>query len=300
MQRRRQCLRGGGRWRADCGEYTSQHQSVHAELVEALPFFVFAFVSKGKDSPSTSSGRTGLEIVNQAHRQIGKPNRSGIVCTADHASNHVPSDIALGIPAHLLHEHIAVDIGTEAIAEILARDHAIPAHIAAVSRLVCDLNRKETAPGLVPEVSDGHPIPGNDGADREARLNRFHRPYHTALEQWLAEAEPKLILSLHSFTPRLASRDEPRPWQVGVLYNQDDRAARIAIPLLAAEGLTVGDNLPYSGRDLNYTMNRHAEAHGRPYLGVELRQDLVQTPADHTRWAALLADITLRVASALR
>ena len=235
----------------------------------------------------------------EAFRQLGTPTPGGIVCTADHASNRVPADINLGIPGHLLHEHIAIDIGTEAIAEILARDHAIPAHIAAVSRLVCDLNREEDSPGLVPEASDGHPIPGNIGADREGRLNRFHRPYHSALEQWLAAAEPALILSLHSFTPRLASRDEPRPWQVGVLYNQDDRAARIAIPLLAAEGLNVGDNLPYSGRDLNYTMNRHAEAEGRAYLGVELRQDLVQTPQDHARWAALLADVAQRVASAL-
>ena len=84
-----------------------------------------------------------------------------------------------------------------------------------------------------------------------------------------------------------------------MLYNTDERAARIAIPLLAAEGLNVGDNLPYSGRDLNYTMNRHAEAHGRNYLGIELRQDLVQTPEDHARWAALLAKIAQRVASSL-
>jgi predicted N-formylglutamate amidohydrolase len=237
--------------------------------------------------------------VSEAYRQLGSPTSGGIVCTADHASNHVPADIALGLPDHLLHDHIAVDIGTDAIAKILAETHAIPAHIAAVSRLVCDLNREETAPGLVPEASDGHPIPGNIGVDREARLNRFHRPYHTALAEWLESAQPKLILSLHSFTPHLASRDEPRPWQVGVLYNQDDRAARIAIPMLQAEGLEVGDNLPYSGRDLNYTMNRHAEAQGRSYLGVEIRQDLATTPSDHARWADLLANIAQRVASAL-
>lgn len=235
----------------------------------------------------------------EAFRQLGTPAPGGIVCTADHASNHVPADIPLGIPAHLLHEHIAVDIGTEAIAELLAKDHAIPAHIAAVSRLVCDLNRDETAPGLVPEASDGHLIPGNVGTNREERLARFHRPYHSALAEWLAAAKPALILSLHSFTPRLATSDAARPWQVGVLYNSDDRAARIAIPLLAALGLNVGDNLPYSGRDLNYTMNRHAEANGRFYLGVELRQDLVQTAAEQSRWAARLADIAQRVASAL-
>jgi predicted N-formylglutamate amidohydrolase len=242
----------------------------------------------------------GAAAVSEVFRQLGTPTSGGIALVADHASNAVPPDIDLGIPEHLLHEHIALDIGTEAIAGLLASDHAIPAHIAAVSRLVCDLNREETASGLVPEASDGHPIPGNIGASRVERLNRFHRPYHTALAEWLAAAEPALILSLHSFTPRLETSDAARPWQVGVLHNEDERAARIAIPLLEAEGLNVGDNLPYSGRDLNYTMNRHAEAHGRAYLGVELRQDLAQSPADHARWAALLADLTQRVASALR
>lgn len=237
--------------------------------------------------------------MNAPYRQLGALTRGGIMLVADHASNAVPSDISLGIPEHLLGEHIAVDIGTEAIAERLARDHAIPAHIAAVSRLVCDLNREETAPGLVPEASDGHPIPGNVGVDREGRLTRFHRPYHTALAEWLAAAEPALILSLHSFTPRLETSDAARPWQVGVLYNADDRAARIAIPLLEAEGLNVGDNLPYSGRDLNYTMNRHAEAKGRAYLGIEIRQDFAETPEAQARWAQILANIAQRVASGL-
>jgi predicted N-formylglutamate amidohydrolase len=238
--------------------------------------------------------------MSEVFRQVGTPKDGGIVCVADHSSNRVPPDILLGIAPALLSNHIAVDIGTEAIAECLARDHGIPAHIAAVSRLVCDLNREESAPGLVPEASDGHPIPGNIGADREGRLARFHRPYHTALEHWLAAAEPALILSLHSFTPRLETSDAARPWQVGVLYNQDERAARIAIPLLAAEGLYVGDNLPYSGRDLNYTMNRHAEALGRPYLGLEIRQDLIGTAAEQAHWAALVTDLTRRVALALK
>ena len=105
-----------------------------------------------------------------------------------------------------------------------------------------------------------------------------------------------LILSLHSFTPRLASSDEQRPWQVGVLYNNDDRAARLAIPLLEAEGLIVGDQLPYSGKLLNATMNRHAEAEGRPYLGIEVRQDQIAHAAGQAEWAERLARIANRVA----
>ena len=51
--------------------------------------------------------------MNAAFRQVGTPTRGGIVCTADHASNHVPADLDLGIPASLLDAHIAIDIGTE-------------------------------------------------------------------------------------------------------------------------------------------------------------------------------------------
>jgi len=233
-------------------------------------------------------------------RQSGTPTFGGIVCVADHASNFVPEDIPLGIPAALLDNHIAVDIGTEAIADRLARHHGIPAHIATISRLVCDLHRTEDSPGLVPVTSDGHAIPGNLCADIDARLERFHRPYHAALGAWLDEARPELTVSLHSFTPNLASRAEDRPWQVALLYNQDSRAARHAMHLFAAEGLIVGDNQPYSGRDLNATMDRHAEAKGRAYLTIEIRQDEIASAAQQTRWAALVADVARRTALALR
>lgn len=239
-------------------------------------------------------------IGDQPFRRIGEARKGSIVCVADHASNFVPGDIPLGIPADLLDNHIAVDIGTEAIADQLGQQHGIPAHIAAVSRLVCDLHRTEDSPGLVPVTSDGHTIPGNIGADIEARLERFHRPYHAALGEWLDEVEPELIVALHSFTPNLASREEDRPWQVALLYNQDDRAARHAMRLFSAEGLIVGDNQPYSGRDLNATMDRHAEAKGRPYLTIEIRQDEITTSAQQARWAAMVADVAERTALALR
>lgn len=239
-------------------------------------------------------------IDGKPYRQVGEARRGGIVCVADHASSFVPEDVPLGIPDALLGNHIAVDIGTEGIADRLARRHGIAAHIASVSRLVCDLHRTEDSHGLVPATSDGHTIPGNIGADVEARLDRFYRPYHAALGTWLDEVEPELIIALHSFTPALESREENRPWQVALLYNQDDRAARHAIRMFAAEGLTVGDNEPYSGKQLNATMDRHAEAKGRPYLTLEIRQDEITTKAQQARWAALVTDVAGRVAEALK
>ena len=229
----------------------------------------------------------------EAWHLLGTPRFGGILVVSDHASNRVPQDIDLGIDPALLGQHIAVDLGVAEVGALMAQRPGIAAFQAGVSRLVCDCNREEHAPAVIPIASDGHAIPGNalDHAGHQARLHRFFHPYHAALADLLDAHPPALILSLHSFTPHLATSDEPRPWQVGVLYNQDDRAARLAIPLLEAEGLIVGDQEPYSGQLLNATMNRHAEEDGRPYLGIEIRQDQIASPAQQADWADRLARI---------
>ncbi|MEQ1498502.1 MAG: N-formylglutamate amidohydrolase [Novosphingobium sp.] len=239
--------------------------------------------------------------MSEAYRIIGAARFGGILVVSDHASNFVPEDICLGIDPALLDQHIAVDIGVAEIGALMGQRPGTAAFQANASRLVCDVNREPHAPAVIPIASDGHAIPGNaiDHAGHLARLERFFHPYHTALADLLDSAPPALILSLHSFTPKLNSSDEPRPWQVGVLYNHDDRAARIAIPLLESQGLVVGDQQPYSGQLLNYTMNRHAEADGRPYLGIEVRQDEISDAAGQAKWAQLLHRIANQVALAL-
>jgi predicted N-formylglutamate amidohydrolase len=232
--------------------------------------------------------------VSEAYRIVGTPASGGVLIVADHASNRVPADIDLGIAPALLDQHIAVDLGVGAVAERMCGTPGFAAFLANVSRLVCDFNRDEHLPATIPIASDGHAIPGNavGHEGREARLARFFRPYHNGLSEILEKSSPTLILSLHSFTPSLASNPaEQRPWQAGVLYNEDDRAARIAIPLLEADGIVVGDQKPYSGKLLNATMNRHAEVQGRPYLGVEVRQDQIGDAAGQAEWAKRLVRI---------
>jgi len=230
----------------------------------------------------------------------GEPRAGGILVVSDHASNRVPGDVDLGIDPALLNDHVAIDIGVASVAQRMVEQPGIAAFLANVSRLVCDCNREEDAPAVIPHSSDGHAIPGNlfDVEGREERLERFFRPYHEALAGLLDRFPPRLILSLHSFTPSLASKpEEQRPWQCGVLYNEDDRASRLAIPLLEAEGLIVGDQQPYSGRLLNATMNRHAEAHGRPYFGIEIRQDEIGVDAGQQVWAERLVRVSAEVAA---
>ena len=217
-----------------------------------------------------------------------------ILVVADHASAHVPDDIDLDIDPVLLKDHIAVDIGVAEVSGTIARQLGCTAILGGVSRLVIDLNREDDAPGLLPVMSDGHVIPGNRDVDLAERMMRFHHPYHHRIGRLLDGMTSPFILSVHSFTPHLVSDPgQQRPWDIGVLYNEDDRAARIAIPLLATAGLKVGDQLPYSGKLLNATMNRHAEANGIPYLGVEMRQDLVGEAAGQRRFAEILGQIAL-------
>ena len=73
----------------------------------------------------------------------------------------------------------------------------------------------------------------------------------------------------------------------------------MAIRLLADRGLTVGDNQPYSGREFNATMDRHAEAQGRPYCAIEIRNDLIADAAGQARWAALVAEVAREVVEEL-
>ena len=226
-----------------------------------------------------------------------------VLLIADHASNHVPPDVRLDIAPALLETHIAVDIGAAALTEALAVMADATAIIAAVSRLVIDLNREPEAAAVIPVSSDGHAIGGNAALgpdERRSRLDAIHRPYHAAIAAQIADARPRLIVSVHSFTPRLAARPaEVRPWPIGILYNQDRRAAESALGWLAANGVMAGDNEPYSGRDLNYTMNRHAEANAIPYLGLELRQDEIDNPDGIRRWCELLSRLIADIAAGL-
>ncbi|MFN3818565.1 N-formylglutamate amidohydrolase [Blastomonas sp.] len=225
---------------------------------------------------------------------------SNILIIADHASNCVPPGIDLGIAPDELDKHIAIDIGVASVTRALCATLGCGAVLAGVSRLVIDFNREEDSPGLIPTVSDGVVIPGNSDADAEARLVAYYRPYHAAVTRTLDAIDRPFILSLHSFTPQLATRpEEQRPWDVGILYNTDDRAARLAIPMVGQAGLRVGDQLPYAGTVLNATMNLHAEARGLPYLGVEMRQDLVGDDAGARRMAEALAPVLLHCSNRL-
>lgn len=186
------------------------------------------------------------------------------------------------------------------MARLLSERLDAPLVLAGYSRLVLDLNRPVGHPESIPEVSDDVAIPANQGLDEAAkrcRITDLFEPYHDAVNRALArlwERGPApALFSVHSFSPGYGPT--PRPWDIGVLWNRDPR---IAVPLmerLEALGLNVGDNEPYSGRDLAYTIDMHGGAAGIANCVVEINQDQVRDDAGIRRWADLLEPILVDI-----
>jgi predicted N-formylglutamate amidohydrolase len=228
-----------------------------------------------------------------------RPGRWLITC--DHATNVVPPQVgdgSLGLAREDMERHIAYDVGAYSVAEHLGVLLDAPVIAANFSRLVIDPNRGEDDPTVLMKIYDGSIIPGNrdaDAAERDRRMDLAYRPYHRALAR-MAARDGVVVLAIHSFTRQLRGR-APRPWEVGVLYANDDRLARPLLDGLNAAGdMVVGDNEPYSGHLPGDAIDRHALAHGRPNVLIELRNDLIGDHNGQKQWADRLAPI---LASAL-
>jgi len=172
-----------------------------------------------------------------------------------------------------------------------------PAVLSRFSRLLIDPNRGLDDPTLIMQIADGLVVPGNVGLsaeDIEARLDRFYRPYHAAIdravEAGIAAGKPPVILSVHSFTQ--AWKGVPRPWSAAVLWDKDPR---LPLPLLEAlhtiPGAEIGDNVPYTGQLKGDTLYRHATLRGLAHALVEVRQDLILAEEGQAEWGAHLARV---------
>ena len=200
---------------------------------------------------------------------------------------------SLGLPAAAFTRHIALDLGAAELALALGKRFAAPVVLAPYSRLYIDCNRALDDVTSIPEVSDGLVIPGNLRLAPTARAERarlaFH-PYHAAVAAACAQVGNPVLVAVHSFTPALAGA-APRPWEVGVLWDRDTAVATALLEALPAAGVCTGNNLPYSLRHpARYTLERHGEAWGRHHVGLEVRQDLLATPAGSHHWAGVVGD----------
>lgn len=239
-----------------------------------------------------------MSILTVQPEIINSDATAPLIILCEHASNHIPAEYhGLGLPAAELERHIAWDIGAADVSRKMCEMMEVPAVLGSASRLLIDPNREPDHPTLVPGESDGTIIPANRELTPqaiEARRHAIYDPFHAAadqlIERYLSDGITPLVVGMHSFTPEM--NGEARPWQIGFLWNKDPRLAQAMIGLVEREtDLTVGDNQPYSGRNLYYTMERHGAARGLPQTTIEIRQDLLADTSMTLQWAALMADL---------
>ena len=220
-------------------------------------------------------------------------SRAPFVIVCDHAGRRVPARLGdLGAPPEALERHIALDLGAEAVATRLAEALGACAVIQSYSRLVIDCNRDPAHPDAFAAVADGTPIPANvalSAEDRRGRILEIFEPYHRAIDAALeARVRDVVLVSLHSFTPRMGGKD--RPWGFSVIHGDDSPFSAAMLGLLRREHvLPVGDNEPYLMDGTDFTVPHHAGGRGLDYLELEMRQDLIETVEGQERAAALLA-----------
>jgi predicted N-formylglutamate amidohydrolase len=245
----------------------------------------------------------GLDAASGAAEPVARvenPNgRSPILLICEHASNHLPARYGtLGLNADQLESHIAWDPGALGVAQVLSRLLDAPLIHASVSRLVLDLNRDPSAPDSIWTLSERTAIPGNldlAAEERAWRVREVYEAFHDAVDDFAnvrkATGQLAAVVSIHSFTP--IYRDVPRPWQIGLIFNEDERFARsVEAGLKADSSLNVGMNEPYSPADrVFHTLERHAERRGLAPLMIEIRNDLIRTEDGQAAWANRLAPL---------
>ena len=220
-----------------------------------------------------------------------------ILC--DHASNCIPEAYqSFGFAEDALQTHIAWDPGALAVARLLSAKLDAPLFWPDASRLIIDCNRAADAPSLIVTESEGRQVPANRGLSEEERSRRLadiHAPFHDAIDACLtrrmSSGRPTALIAIHSFTPVYFGK--ARPWQVGILFDDDRRLADLLIGGLEADpALTVGINQPYSPADgVYYTLGRHAQPWGLPAAMLEIRNDEIGDAAGQQGWASRLDDI---------
>lgn len=232
--------------------------------------------------------------MTSAYHLIAATSDTPLFIFGDHASKFIPPEWGdLGLFGSDLTRHIAWDIGTETMIRRFCALYQCGGLLAGVSRLVIDLNRDPKATGLIPSESDGTDIKANQNltpAQRQARVDQYYAPYHSALSQALDTLSHPFILSVHSFTDHPLTGDE-RATDIGLLTRHDTESARWFQDNLRQirPDFNVDINQPYSAYDLNYTIDAHIAPRKLRHLAIEVKQSHVDTAEKANAMADLLS-----------
>ncbi|MCB9631080.1 MAG: N-formylglutamate amidohydrolase [Sandaracinus sp.] len=215
-----------------------------------------------------------------------RPGDGALLLTCEHASATLPSGWRWGTSDARLHgTHWTYDPGALELTHELADSLRCAAVASSFTRLLADPNRDADDPGVFRTHAEGLPVELNarlTPEDRRRRLEGYWHRYHDAVDREAARSAAPVLFSVHTFTP--VYEGHVRPMEIGVLFDREDALAEELATDLRAEGFVVAMNEPYSGKEgLIYAADRHARAHGKRALEIELRQDLAVRPEARAR-----------------
>ena len=152
--------------------------------------------------------------------------------------------------------------------------------------------------GAMPARSEVYDVPGNAAISAEDRLARTEAVYlpwchalHGLIARRIALGLQPVIVTLHSFTPVYFGA--PRAVEFGIIHDEDPHLARaIHAAALKTTRLRAELNAPYSAKDdVTHTLRVQATPYGLPNAMLEIRNDLIATPAAEIAMADQLAPV---------
>ena len=231
--------------------------------------------------------------------------RDVVVVTCEHAGNRIPARYA-----HLfrqwqrvLQTHRGFDAGALAVARDIAAACKAPLVAASVSRLVVDLNRSLSNPGVWSEATRAL-----QADEKRLIVSRWYLPHRekvlALVDDAAASGRRVIHIASHSFTPELDGR--VRTADVGLLYDP----ARTAEALFAdnwkaafAErdpDLRVRRNYPYAGKGDGLTRSLRLRFPDSRYVGIELEVNQAFVAGGGERWRMLRNAVVETLREALR
>src|SRR5690606_37815793 len=119
----------------------------------------------------------------------------------------------------------------------------------------------------------------------------FHAQVERLLDQ-RTDPQRTILICIHSFTPRLFADGIDRPWEIGLLFNRDDRYARRLMKAMSdlRPDVKAAFNQPYQGGDAtDYSIPVHGERRSIEHVLIEIRNDLIADKTGQEDWAGFLA-----------
>lgn len=233
------------------------------------------------------------EAQQDAVEVVNPEGTSAVLLLCEHASSDIPARYdGLGLKPEDRQSHAAWDPGARAVALHLSEALNAPLVASRVSRLVFDCNRPPEAASAMPEKSELIEVPGNRDLtpeQRQERVDTVYAPFCEAVTRVIEAREAAglktVVVTMHSFTP--VYYGEPRAVEIGILHDSDSRLADAM--LAAAPALPhrrVERNEPYGPADgVTHSLKVHALSRGLPNVMIEIRNDLLRSPAEEQAMA---------------